>query len=341
MHQATIQFPAKADLAAILRFAKDIDYYAMHDKLTIEFSDETFFSPFAMLFISAKLKSFRTKNPNVAVEFKNYRDHFYPAHMGFFHMCGFDHGREVGTAAGGDNFIPITCLDRESFYELPTDKFEELPDLIQRHADKIALVIARDQKENTDMFDALSYAIREVMRNVFEHSKADSVFYCAQFWPKSNKVEFAIADFGVGIRRGLGENPNFRFDNDKQAIEYSLLPSVSGKTHLPRRSSTWFNSGYGLYMTNRLARHGGNFVLASGMQAIHFSRMNKNNLNTSFPGTALRFNFDVNQIGNVRERLDQFRKEGQEIAKTIAGSGNRPPSAMSLLLRRDYEPPKS
>lgn len=341
MHQATVQFPAKADLQAIFRFAKDIDYYAMHDKLTIEFADETFFSPFALLFIAAKIKSFRTKHPGVVIEFKNYQKHYYASHMGFFRMCGFDRGREVGTTAGGDNFIPITCLERSSFYETPTDRFEELPDLIQRHADKIALVIARDQTTNTDMFDALSYAIREVMRNVFEHSKADSLYYCAQFWPKSSKVEFAIVDFGIGIRKGLAENPNFRFNNDKEAIEYCLLPSVSGKTHLPRRSSTWFNSGYGLYMTNRLARHGGNFVLASGMRGIHFSRKNKTNLNTSFSGTALRFNFDVNEIGNVRERLDQFRKEGQEIAKTIAGSGNRPPSAMSLLLRRDYEPPKS
>jgi hypothetical protein len=91
-------------------------------------------------------------------------------------------------------------------------------------------------------------------------------------------------------------------------------------------------------MTNRLARNGGNFVLASGAMAIHLSRKTKTNISTSFPGTALRFNFDVEQIGNVRNRLEQFRKEGAEIARKIVGSGNRPPSAMSLLLRRDYDP---
>jgi hypothetical protein len=101
-------------------------------------------------------------------------------------------------------------------------------------------------------------------------------------------------------------------------------------------SDNWHNSGYGLYMTNRLARNGGNFVLASGVSAVHLSRKTKNNYSTSFPGTALRFNLDVNQIGNVRERLALFRKEGAVIARTIAGTGNRPPSAMSLLLRWDY-----
>lgn len=336
MHQATILFPARTDLATILGFGRDLDYYAMHDKVVIDFGERTFFSPFAMLFIGAKLKSFRLKNPALQIEFKHYADHSYPAHMGFFHMFGMDHGREIGEGPGDDNHLPICCLDRSSFYVTPDDKYAEFPDLIQRHADKIALIIARDRRENADMFDVLSYSIREVMRNVFEHSQTDSLYYCAQYWPKSNKVEFAIADFGVGIRRGLGENPNFRFKTDKDAIEHSLLPSVSGKTHLPRISDIWFNSGYGLYMTNRLARNGGNFVLASGVTAVHLSRKTKNNFSTSFPGTALRFNLDVNEIGSVRKRLEEFREDGAAIAKYISGSGNRPPSAMSLLLRRDY-----
>jgi hypothetical protein len=197
-------------------------------------------------------------------------------------------------------------------------------------------MIARNNDDNREMFDALSYSIRETMRNVFEHSKTELLYYCAQYWPRSNKIEFAVADFGIGIKRALAQNPNFRFDNDKQAIEYSLLPSVSGSTHLPRRSENWFNSGYGLYMTNRLARNGGNFVLASGTSAILLSSKTKTNFKTSYLGTILRFNIDVDKIGDVQARLAQFREEGFKIASTIAGSGNRPPSAMSLLLRRDY-----
>jgi hypothetical protein len=163
-----------------------------------------------------------------------------------------------------------------------------------------------------------------------------SVYYCAQYWPRSNKVEFAVADFGIGIRRALAHNPNFRFDSDKQAIEYSLLPSVSGSTHLPRRSENWFNSRYGLHMTNRLTRNGGNFVLASRASAVLLSSKTKSDFRTSYPGTILRFNIDLSKIGDVQARLAQFLEEGFRITKTIAGSGNRPPSAMSLLCRRDY-----
>jgi hypothetical protein len=337
MPTATINFPTRTDLQSILGFARELDYFTMHDHLTLDFGEDArFFSPFLMLFLGAKLKSLRTRNPDLRIHVKNHHRNDYPGHMGFFHMFDVDVGRDIGEAWGSENYIPLTSVQRSSLYETPADKYTELPDLIQRHADMIARVITRDNPDQRRMFDVLSFSIREVMRNVFEHSKADCLYYCAQYWPKSNKVEFALADFGIGIRRGLGENPNFRFPSDKQAIEYSLLPSVSGKTHLPRQSDVWFNSGYGLYMTNRLARNGGNFVLASGSTAVHLSRATKNNYHTSFPGTALRFNLSVDEIGDVQDRLKQFRKEGHELARTIVGSGNRPPSAMSLLLRRDF-----
>lgn len=337
MRQAAVTVPASNDLASILGFARELDGVGKDDEVIVDFGAQRFFSPFEILFIASKIKSLRAQNPTQRWVSKGHEAHTYLAHIGFFRMCGFDHGREVGEVTGNENYLPITSLDRASLRESPEDKYEEIPDLVQRHAEKLALVIARDKDKNSDLYDVSSYSIREVMRNVFEHSETNSLYYCAQYWPKSNKVEFAVADFGIGIRRGLGENPNFRFDTDKDAIEYSLLPGVSGKTHAPRKSSIWFNSGYGLYMTNRLARNGGNFVIASGAAAVHMSRKTKNNYQTSFPGTALRFNMDVNEIGNVRSRLDQFRKEGTELAKTIAGTGNRPPSAMSLLLRKDYE----
>ena len=338
MSSKSIRIPDQKDLESIFLFAQDLDDFARQRSLVIDFGKPRFFSPFQILFFASKLKSFRLNSPNMHLEFQGYEEHDYLAHMGFFKMFGMDHGRNVGEARGNENYLPITCLEKSKLYESEFDKYEEIPDLIQRHADKLALVIARDRQENADMFDVLSYSIREVMRNVFEHSRADSLYYCAQYWPKSNKVEFAVTDFGIGIRRGLSENPNFRFETDKEAIEYSLLPGVSGKTHLPRKSANWFNSGYGLYMTNRLARNGGNFVLASGGTAIHLSQKTKHNYSTSFPGTALRFNLDVDEIGNVAARLDEFRREGADIARTIEGSGNRPPSAMSLLLRRDYAP---
>ena len=340
LRHSTIEMPKSMEIGAVLRFAWELDHYAAHHELTIELSpDGVFMPPFAMLFIAAKLKRMRKSNPDLHFRFRNHQQYGYLAHMGFFRMVGFDFGNEVGEARGSDNYIPITCLDRQMLYANNEDRFEAIQVLVERRSDEISYIITRDETRKSDAFLALSYSLRELIRNVFEHSQSDVLYYCAQYWPRSDKVEFALVDFGVGIRRGLAENPNFRFETDKQAIEMSLLPSVSGKTHIQRRDDPWANSGYGLYMTSRFARNGGNFVLASGDMAVHLSRRTKNNYQTSFQGTALRFNFDLKQIGNVSDKLHDFRREGAQLAKEIKGSGNRPPSALSLLLRVDFARP--
>lgn len=337
MPNATINFPDKTDLASVLRFAIELERYSEHDRLIIDMPPKVFCGPFAMLFLGAKIKSLKDARPKLTLIFDGWENHDYLSHMGFFSMCGFNHGREIGEAWGSNRYLPITSLDSSSLIEKDFDKYEEMQDLLQRHVDRIATILTRGVNENAILHDILSYSIREVFRNVFEHSDRDTLFYCAQYWPKSEKVEFAVADFGIGIRKGLGLNPNFRFQSDKDAVEYALLPSVSGRTHQPRRSENWFNSGYGLYMTSRLARNGGNFVIASGNTAIHLTPSNKYNHVTSFPGTVLRVNLNVHAIGDVQSRLAEFKRDGAEIAAKIKGSGNRPPSAMSLMLRKDYQ----
>lgn len=256
--------------------------------------------------------------------------------MGFFKFCGIDHGRAAGEAFGSSRYWPITIVRRDSLIERPDDRFKEMPDLVQRHVNNIAFLISRDETRKSDLFEILSYSIREIFRNVFEHAKTEELYYCAQYWPTKNKVEVCISDGGIGIRAALSENPNFRFSSDKEAIEHALLPGVSGKTHLPRVSENWFNSGYGLYMTNRLARNGGNFLILSGRKAIVMSSKTKFNYDCSFSGTAIRVTFSANMIGNVEKRLSEFREDATKITSILKGVSKRPPSAMSLLLRRDF-----
>lgn len=242
-----------------------------------------------------------------------------------------------GEAKGSARYLPIRALHRSELRRRPEDRFVELGDLVQRHADDIAGVVSQDEGRSSDFFNSLSYSLRELIRNVFEHSGSDRMLYCAQYWPAKQKVEVCILDRGVGIRQSLGLNPNFRFRTDKEALEMSLWPGVSGKTHLPSASGEWANSGYGLYMTSRLSRHGGNSAIASGDACIVLSKsMRKENFSTCLKGTAIRMNLDTTEIGNVSARLRQFRKEAQSIAEKYIGLRARNPSYMSMVLRRDF-----
>ena len=82
MRHATISLPAQGDLASILGFARDLDCYVNHDKLVVDFGEQRFFSPFAMLFMASKFKSLRVKNLTQRLEPKGHRAHTYLAHMG-------------------------------------------------------------------------------------------------------------------------------------------------------------------------------------------------------------------------------------------------------------------
>jgi hypothetical protein len=47
--------------------------------------------------------------------------------MGFFSMCGYKHGKEIGEAKGNDNYLPITQLDPDSFFEKQADRYVSHP----------------------------------------------------------------------------------------------------------------------------------------------------------------------------------------------------------------------
>jgi len=330
-----LKIPDKLDLHHVLQFARKIDAVGRCDEVAIELGPRRHFPPFSMLFLAAKFLELKDQNDNLKITPIGADDHSYPAHMGFFKSIGIPIGKDIGEAPGSARYIPIRALYRDDLRK--HDKYAELGDLVQKHADEIAEMVSRDASHKTQLFNALSYSLREMIRNVFEHSECDRLLYCGQYWPMSSKVEVSILDRGIGIRKSLATNPNFRYGTDKQALEMSLLPSVSGKTHLRATSETWGNSGYGLYMTSRLCRHGGNFVIASGNAAIGLSKtLQKKNFGTSLQGTAVRMNIDTNEIGNVEAQLDQFRREAPKIAKEHLGRAPRNPSYMSLLLRKDF-----
>jgi hypothetical protein len=123
MKTATVRLPASAGLETILRFARDIEDFYLHDEITFDFGEATFMSPFSMLFLAATLKIFRSRSQTRTIRLVNYEDHTYAAHMGFFKLFGADYGRDVGQSAGSVNYRTITCLRRGDFYEKPTDKY--------------------------------------------------------------------------------------------------------------------------------------------------------------------------------------------------------------------------
>ncbi|WP_426687214.1 hypothetical protein [Rhodanobacter ginsengiterrae] len=179
------------------------------------------------------------------------------------------------------------------------------------------------------------------MRNVVEHSESKQIGICAQYWPSKNKVEAAIIDRGVGVASTLSRNPHLDIANDKDALNYALMPAVSGKAFKGARKQRghWANSGFGLYMTSRICRNGGNFFIASGQTDMLLTKVKgaKTYLPCAYEGTAVRLVIKTDQLRGLSASLQRYRDEGYEIQRRYKEIVDINPSAASLMLSEDFD----
>lgn len=291
-----------------------------------------------MAYVANEMKRFRQSKAEFRFVALNYKNHSYPAHMGFFQAFGLNHGNAPGEAPGSSTYIPLTLLDVADIEQEAVRRFLNPGDVIEEKAAQIAQLLIRQAEGN--LIDTLTFSIREIMRNVVEHSGSGVIEYCGQYWPTQNMVEVAILDVGEGVRYGLRNNPDLNITCDRDALHLALLPGVSGKMYrgVKRRSNdAWQNSGFGLYMTSRICRAGGSFFIASNNAGILLDNAGKHDRQTSYQGTALRLRFNTSALTNYDEMLARFRRDGYAAAQHFAGDQAIAPSLASTMLARDFQ----
>jgi hypothetical protein len=294
--------------------------------------------PFTMAYVANELKRFRNTRPEQIFYATNHEDKSYPAHMGFFKAFGLNHGNEPGQAPGSSTYIPLTIIEVSSLQEAAAMSFDHVGNIIEKEATNIAQLITR--QDSGDLVDTLTFSIREIMRNVVEHSNSDVIEYCAQYWPSRQLVEVAILDTGIGIAAGLSSNPYLSIDNERDAMHLALCPGVSGKMYKgvrKRKYDDWQNSGFGLYMTSRICRNGGNFFIASNDKSLLLDSTGKTDIECNYHGTALRLRVDTSRITSYSEMLNKYKNEGFESAKKFSGNDAIEPSVASSMLVRDFQ----
>lgn len=308
------------------------------ERVIFDCSDMRHVEPFSIAYISTEIRRFIVSRPDTKVEFENYARATFAAHMGFFKAVGVDYGNAPGQARGNSNYIPLTILSVNDIIKEAADAYEPVGNIIERESGKLAKMLIR--AEDGELLDTLTYSLREIMRNVAEHSKSEVLEFCAQYWPTKHRVEMAVVDSGMGIRKSLSNNPFLKIENDRDAIHLALMPAVSGKMYKGVRKNSgdiWQNSGFGLYMTNRICRNGGSFFLCSGESGLLLSERGKKDVTTSFAGTALRLAINTRKLGDLSSSLMQYRNEGYELVGKYDKSHPIEPSIASTMLFRDFQ----
>lgn len=340
MPEKVIRIPRILDLSSSLQFTVELAQLKDEKEICVDFKNVGLVEPFAMLIVSSELQRAAVRCQLNSFRCVNHEKMTYAAHMGFFKAFGYDYGKRPGEAPGGSRYLPVSIFNCDELRNQAVERGEAVGDVIEEKSKQLAAMLCGE--DESDLHRTLAYSLREIMRNVVEHSEADQIGMCAQYWPTKNKVEVAIIDRGVGLRKTLSRNPHLGIESDKHALNYACMPAVSGKAFKGsrvRQKGHWANSGFGLYMTSRICRNGGNFFIASGDQGMMLTRAaeGKSYFPCSYEGTAVRLQIRTDQVGSLYDSLKLYKEDGFRIKAQYAEIADINPSAASLMLSEDFD----
>ncbi len=334
----TINFPYSSNEVDIFDFCSQVHACPAEEELTVNFSSMGRIEPFTMTYVAKIIRDYLRKHSK-QMYCTGFEDKDYAANMAFFRAFGLKHGREPNCTEGNDRFVPFTILRIQTIKDEASKEWKVEQEIIERRAEHLAQILS--QQESSDLVDALTFSIREIMRNVFEHSESKSIEYCAQYWPSYHKVEIAILDHGIGLKESLNNNPFIEVECDSDAIQQALMPAISSKSYKGAyidKNDPWQNSGFGLYMISRICRLGGSFLICSGDHGIKLDEQSKEHIELGHKceGTSVRIILNTSKLSQLSTMLSSFRDEGYEIAKEIKNVGVYTASAASQMLSRDF-----
>lgn len=230
----------------------------------------------------------------------------YLRYISYFKLIGLDSGNNIRTSCQTTNYIPVTEYSYLHFKNLAeSDSFRSVQDYIEIESDELSKLFSQ-RRETVEL---ISYALKEIIRNVYEHSNADKVYIMGQYW-KNGNVQIAILDEGVGLLRTL-EKKYPELNNDFDAINVAVQPGVSG---IDFSNNPNDNSGFGLYVISRLAKRLGSCVICSGRAGILFSQTGNDIFRTNNSGTLVCIHFrEIPQ--NYACEFQQIIDEGNRIAQ--------------------------
>ena len=324
----------------VLKEAAKLHCLEMSDDVTILMNPK-WSRPFGMLYMAIFLRQWRNLFPDLQfyARIGSGKAVDYSSHMGFFQTISekIHIGKAPGEAAGNNNYVPISKLSIQKLRDasIASGLYKLDGDLIELEACRLATVLAADKQAQY----LLTYILRELMRNVPEHSGTDDLWVCGQHWINGD-AEIAIIDEGIGIKESLYKNASHRpyIESDEDALRLAVKAGVSQAFRLggkQRLDDTWSNSGFGLYaVSNFVKLLGGSFCLASGNSYLKMDESGKITTGDSwFSGTAVKITLNRITVQNSEKLINEVIMNGEKEAsglRNVFKTASRPSKGLIL-----------
>lgn len=143
-------------------------------------------------------------------------------------------------------------------------------------------------------------SILEIFVNAAMHSESKfGIFACGQYFPRQHRLDFCIADAGIGIRRKIHKELGLKMNSDK-AIEWALQEGNTTKTgSVP--------GGLGLNLIREfIAMNKGRIQIVSdrGYWEMKPEGETLTRIDTPFPGTVINIEINTADTGSYRLRAE-------------------------------------
>ncbi|MFZ7319701.1 ATP-binding protein [Comamonas jiangduensis] len=208
-----------------------------------------FLRPFHFVTLALVLKANRADHIELPDTIKQ-----YATRMHLWEAVGLQPPIKVAENSSRGRFIPIETLQSRDHTDACARRVTE----ITAHTS-----MCKEAKES------LSIALSELMDNCFAHARVEGGLHglaCAQYWPKGNLLQVAIADMGIGIRESFKVADS---DEMKRRAENSNCCSLATELHASSKLHNG-HAGYGLALTRQLAENNGGVLgLYSGNEWHH------------------------------------------------------------------------
>ncbi|MES2803279.1 MAG: ATP-binding protein [Bdellovibrionota bacterium] len=296
-----------------MKFTAEILSYGACEEIVFECGNLKNAEPFGMAVAARSISDYIQRCPNTKFSFRS-ATQSYPTFMGFFAAAGISQAGHTSNYKPWNNrYHQLTKFQGSEIVRQAINRGIHPNDIVEEKAQEVATILS---SKATDLQYVLAYSIREMMRNVLEHSNSSDFLICAQLWPKNDLAEFAIVDSGIGLRSSLCQNKELKVPSDLEALQLAMTPGISKSTKAARESDDpWTNSGLGLYITSRICQEGGSFSIFSGDYGLQKSKSPSRLFACTFKGTGIRLQIKPSMIGNAQQNIKKYLQDASQISK--------------------------
>lgn len=219
-----------------------------------------------------------------------------------------------------DNMLQNNYNHRKTYS--PIEHIHTRGENIETTAKHLANVMLKNysnlnEADQKDLKDYMFYLFSEMMNNVVDHSQSPIGGYTmAQFYPVNQKIQFSIADKGIGFL----ENVKFKesIKDEIEAIEKALEKGFTANKTNQLYGNAHRNAGYGLYVMSEIIKQvGGKFIIISNNGLYRYNallnKIEKKILDYSFNGVLVAFEFQEDNINfSMQEMINILMQEDEE-----------------------------